>query len=209
MPLITKPYREQAGAWPASGRHIMAQYDEDSIVVYQAYTPSIARYAAARGRLGGGFKRDRMTWIKPNFLWMMYRCGWATKERQERVLAIRLTREGFEEILAHAVHSAYVEGVYENEEQWRTASRDSDVVMQWDPDHGPMGEKLERRAVQLGLRGDTLARYVDDWVVGIEDITDFVHEQSGNAVAERRDRLMTPWERVYDVRADDVRKRVL
>jgi hypothetical protein len=37
-----------------------------------------------------------MTWIKPSFLWMMYRCGWATKPGQERVLAIQITREGFE-----------------------------------------------------------------------------------------------------------------
>ena len=31
--------------WPDDGRHILAQYDDDSIVVYQAYCPEIAEYA--------------------------------------------------------------------------------------------------------------------------------------------------------------------
>ena len=31
--------------WPKDGRHILAQYDQDSIVVYQAYCPEIAQYA--------------------------------------------------------------------------------------------------------------------------------------------------------------------
>ncbi len=31
--------------WPQEGRHILAQYDEESVVVYQAYCPEIADYA--------------------------------------------------------------------------------------------------------------------------------------------------------------------
>ena len=39
-------YVEQRdGIWPRMGRHILAQYDEDSVVVYQAYCPEIAEYA--------------------------------------------------------------------------------------------------------------------------------------------------------------------
>lgn len=37
--------------WPQDGRHILAQYDEDSIVVYQAYCPEIAEYAVKHQRL--------------------------------------------------------------------------------------------------------------------------------------------------------------
>ena len=50
---------------------------------------------------------ERMTWIKPSFLWMMYRCGYARKEGQERVLAVRITREGFDWAVAHAVDSKF------------------------------------------------------------------------------------------------------
>jgi hypothetical protein len=32
-----------------------------------------------------------LTWIKPPFLWMMYRCGWATKPGQETVLDVAIT----------------------------------------------------------------------------------------------------------------------
>ncbi len=36
--------------WPTEGRHILAQYDDDSIVVYQAYSPEIADYAVKHQR---------------------------------------------------------------------------------------------------------------------------------------------------------------
>lgn len=82
------PYLEQLPHWPQTGQHILAQFDEDSIVVYQAYRSSIALYAVANQRFGGDFSYNRMSWIKPNFLWMMYRSGWATKEGQERMALI-------------------------------------------------------------------------------------------------------------------------
>jgi hypothetical protein len=36
-----------------------------------------------------------LAWIKPCYLWMMYRYGWGTKENQETVLAVEISREGF------------------------------------------------------------------------------------------------------------------
>lgn len=70
--------------------------------------------------------------------------------------------------------------------------------LQWDPDHGPSGNPVERRAIQLGLRGDGLARYAREWLLGIEDTSEFGAEQRANAVAPY-DRLMTPREEVYPV----------
>jgi hypothetical protein len=75
MDLITEPYLAQQARWPASGRHILAQFDVESVVVYQAYRPAIGHFAARHGYFGGGFSLGRMSWIKPNFLWMMYRSG--------------------------------------------------------------------------------------------------------------------------------------
>ncbi|MFN0246441.1 MAG: DUF4291 domain-containing protein [Kofleriaceae bacterium] len=193
----TETYTAQTARWPASGRHILAQFDDDSVVVYQAYRPSIGHYAAAHGDfLGGGFSLDRMSWIKPNFLWMMYRCGWAQKEGQEVVLAITLRRSAFDEILAAAVPSSHDTRRYATREEWELAVRSSDVRLQWDPDHGPRGEPLERRAIQLGLRGRMLAHYAKPWLLGVEDITPFVREQ--HAVLGRdRTALLTPREDVY------------
>src|SRR5579885_3321276 len=91
MNLITEAYMAQAARWPQSGRYILAHYDESSIVVYQAYRPAIGQFAVAHGYFGGSsFSCNRMSWIKPNFLWMMYRSGWGTKEGQEVVLAVWL-----------------------------------------------------------------------------------------------------------------------
>ena len=75
MNLAVEPYLQQLERWPKSGKHILAQFDETSIVVYQAYNPSIGRFAAAHGYFGESFNLTRMSWIKPNFLWMMFRSG--------------------------------------------------------------------------------------------------------------------------------------
>lgn len=68
MKLQTEFYLNQTARWPSKGRVILAQYDADSIVVYQAYRASIGHFAAENHYFGGDFKLSRMTWIKPNFL---------------------------------------------------------------------------------------------------------------------------------------------
>jgi hypothetical protein len=185
-------YCEQLPRWPAEGRHILASYDAGSIVVYQAYSADIADYAVAHQRFGGRFSFGRMSWIKPNFLWMMFRSGWATKEGQERILAVRLSRAFFDELLARAVPSSVSGG------------EPPEVRLQWDPDHDPEGTKQQRRALQLGLRGESLRRYATAEVRDIADITAFVAEQRASA----RDRLLMPREDVYLPADRDVRARI-
>ena len=194
--MITRPYLEQSAEWPQSGKHILARFDAESIHVYQAYRPSIAGYAVANQRFGGEFSWSRMSWIKPNFLWMMYRCGWATKESQECVLAIRLRRAFFDELLRAVVPSSYDPGRYASREEWQRAVATSDVRLQWDPDHDPSGHAVDRRAVQLGLRGDALRRYGQEQLISIEDITPFVLELRGQAHPPFEG-LVTPRESVY------------
>ncbi len=207
MNLVTEPYLVQAARWPSSGRQILAQFDDESVVVYQAYRPAIGRFAGKNGFFGGEFSLNRMSWIKPNFLWMMYRCGWASKEGQEVVLAVRLKRSAFDEILRLAVHSAFVPEVYENELAWRSAVAASDVRLQWDPDHDPSGSPLERRAIQLGLRGETLAKYAKEWFLSIDDVSEFVRQQNSFARSPS-DRLITPREDVYPVNDPEVAARL-
>ncbi len=108
MALLTEHYSTSVARLPKTGRHIVAQYDEASVVVYQAYRPAIAKFAVEHGYFGGEFSFNRMSWIKPNFLWMMYRSGWGTKAGQEVILAIRIKRSAFEMLLAAAVHSSFV-----------------------------------------------------------------------------------------------------
>jgi hypothetical protein len=193
---ITRPYLEQVKTWPADGRHILARYDEENIVVYQAYRPAIGCHAAAHQRFGGEFSFSRMSWIKPNFLWMMYRSGWGTKEGQEITLAVTIPRVLFDEILASAVPSTFDSSQYETHDAWKQALASSEVRLQWDPDHGPDGASQTRRAIQLGLRRSMLRRYAADEVVKIEDISGFVAEQCRHAVDGFK-KLITPVEKAY------------
>jgi len=152
-------------------RQVRADYDDDSLIVYQAYVPQIADAAVKAQRFVPPFSLGRMTWIKPSFLWMMYRSGWAKKPGQERVLSIRISRTGFETALSRAVLSSFDPDVYSSHNQWRTALTDSTVRIQWDPERDPDGHPLAWRSLQMGLSGTAAQEYVDDWVRGIEDIT--------------------------------------
>jgi Domain of unknown function (DUF4291) len=205
--LLTEPYLNQVSNWPKTGRHILAQFDEDTVVVYQAYRPAIGLFAAEHGYFGGEFSLNRMSWIKPNFLWMMYRSGWGTKPGQEVTLAVSLRRSAFDQILASAVHSNFVPEVYESATAWEQAVKNSAVRLQWDPDHHPSGAKLERRAIQLGLRGNVLASYARDWIVDIEDISEFVQQQR-QSLGQSLPELLTPSETVYPAIDPDVCQRL-
>jgi len=159
-------------------RQIRALLDDDTITVYQAYAPHIADAAMAAGRFADGFKRERMTWIKPSFLWMMYRCGWATKPDQERVLAIRIRRSGFEWALANSALSHYVPEVHADQAEWKRSLR-APVRIQWDPERDLHLRPLPHRAIQMGLSGEAVDRYVGEWIVSVEDVTALAQEIHG------------------------------
>lgn len=189
------PYIEQVARWPQQGRHILARFDDEHVVVYQAFRPAIAEVAVRRGRFEPPFSLARMSWVKPNFLWMMYRCGWAQKQDQERVLAVWLPRAFFERLLAAAVASCH-DPACMSHEQWRAAVARSDVRLQWDPDHDPTGRPVARRALQLGLRGAMLEQYALHAAARIEDVTPFVSAQRVHAEPPFH-RLQLPYEQVY------------
>lgn len=156
-------------------RQILANFDKEGIIVYQAFKPSTAEEAVRLGTFGTGFRLDRMTWIKPSFGWMLYRSGYATKEGQERLLKIKLTHEGFQTILAQAIPSSFDRTLFETQKDWSLALRRGKVRYQWDPDRDLKLRSLERRALQLGIRGTVVRDYVNCWILSIEDVTDLAH----------------------------------
>ncbi len=155
-------------------RRILANYNKTTIRVYQAYNNKIADEALKLGKYGDSFKMDRMTWIKPSFLWMMYRSGWGTKINQERILAIDIKREGFDNIILNAVLSTYNENVYCTYNEWKDKLSRSLVRCQWDPDRDINGNAIARRTIQLGIKGQMVNMYVDKWIERITDITEDV-----------------------------------
>ena len=192
-----KPYLEQVEKWPQTGQHILAQYSDESIVVYQAYKKEIGEFAIKNQFFGGEFSFTRMSWIKPNFLWMMYRSGWGQKPGQETTLAIKLKMEYFESILENSVISRFDSSLYKTQNEWKDATKASNVRLQWDPDHNPLGQKEARRAIQLGLRNELLEPFRGDGIIVIEDISEFVAEQREFALNSQFDKLLTPAESVF------------
>ncbi|WP_372348888.1 DUF4291 domain-containing protein [Streptomyces sp. KL116D] len=183
----------------ASNREIRAAYTDSTITVYQAYRPEIGLAAARGGRFPEVWKRDRMTWVKPSFLWMMYRCGWAEKAGQEVVLAVEIARDGFEWALRHACLSSYTRGVHSDRASWQRELKRAPARVQWDPERDLHLRPLPYRSLQLGLAGEAVRRYADEWTVSIRDVTPLAREVHGAVAAgelERAGRLL-PVERVY------------
>ena len=210
MNLKTIPYKDYETNLPQEGRCILGQMtNEENLVVYQAFNPSIAKYAVANQQFGGSqYSFNRMSWIKPNFLWMMYRAGWASKHNQECILAVEIAKKHFELILDEAIHSSFKPEVYASKADWQAKLKASDVVMQWDPDHQPNGHKLQRRAIQLGLRNNILKQFGTDWAVSIQDITDFVKEQAQKLASGKHDELLVIEEQVIEIDDGDIHRKL-
>ena len=187
---------------------IRADYDRDTIVIYQAYSPAIADAALAAGRFVPPFSFHRMTWIKPSFLWLMHRSNWGLKSGQERILAVRMTRLGWEKALSLAVLTSFEPGVFASPDEWAEQFAAARVHLQWDPERSLRGAGLPYSSIQVGLGRNVIREYVDKWMVGIEDYTDRVRKvygllQSGKADKAKRH---LPPERVYPVGGELARR---
>ncbi len=198
MNLETIAYSQYIESIPKEGRCILGQQRDDQIIVYQAYNNAIADFALENQYFGGtSFSYSRMSWIKPNFLWMMYRCGWAEKENQERVLGIWINKSDFDFILNESVFSSYQENIYKTRVKWKQELVNKSVRLQWDPDHDIYGNKKERKAIQLGIKGNLLEKYGKEMISEIIDLTDYVKQQKEIIDSGEIDKLQVPKEWVY------------
>ncbi|BAZ30004.1 hypothetical protein NIES4074_24540 [Cylindrospermum sp. NIES-4074] len=180
-------------------KQIFADFDEQGIFVYQAFKPTIADEAVRQGTFGKGFNLERMTWIKPSFGWMLYRSGYATKHRQERILKIKLTHEGFQTIISQAIPTLFDPNIFTSEDEWRQNLQHSEVRYQWDPDRDLSLRKLERRALQIGIRGSIVQKYVNTWILGVEDVTELAHAIKATIEKQQKEMPKFPQECLYEV----------
>lgn len=184
----------------------LAQYDHETITVYQAYKPSIALCAVRNGHFDNcEFSFSRMTWIKPSFSWMMHRSGWASKKNQEAILAIKLRRAYFDQLLSQCVSTTWNKTEFSSQSEWRSALQDSNVLVQWDPEHHIIsGDRLEYRVIQIGIRRDALDGLKGNGIVSIEDVSERVralrrellNTHSSSAVSCE---VKTPLETLYPI----------
>jgi Domain of unknown function (DUF4291) len=180
-------------------REIRAYYYEPFIRVYQAYSEQIADSALKHQTfVSPPFSMNRMTWIKPSFLWMMYRSGWAKKdEGQKRILAIDITHAGFAWALAHSCSSHPEPGM--DHEEWRRALEVSPVRVQWDPERDFHHSALAHRSIQIGLSGEAVRRYTTEWIRQITDVTHLAHQLHDCVLRGDMEmaRMMLPREKPY------------
>ena len=88
---------------------------------------------------------------------------------------------------------------------WRRALDASDVRHQWDPDRAVEGPKIARRAIQIGIRGQTVRDYVYRHILRVDDVTLVAHAirdaiRSGTPLPEHFE------ERVYPVEPEFLRR---
>lgn len=181
-------------------RIIRALYDQNTITMYQAYNSRIANSAIQEQTFKSPpFKKERMTWIKPSFLWMMYRSGWATKQNQERILSVKIKREGFEWALKNSCLSHYDSSIHNSYKEWKENLKNTPVRIQWDPEKDIQLQLLPYRSIQIGLSGIAVEKYISDWIVKIEDITKYCKQiyQLINENKRNQAKSLLPNEKFY------------
>lgn len=206
MTLATERYHHQQQFWPESGKHILAQFDDEHIVLYQDVPNSIGDHAVKFQKFGGDFDFKRINWVKTSFLWSMHGSNWGRKTGQETTLAMWIPLPNFRQLLDKAVHSFYQPGLYNDRNEWSEAIGSSEVRLQWDPDRDPIGTQLRRQTIQLGLRGRTLNSFATEWVIRIENVSDLVIQQRNNLTEFSQ--LSIPRERVMSIDNTDLMKRL-
>lgn len=157
-------------------RLVYADFDEEGVYVYQAFKPKTVQIAVELGTFGKGFTFERTSWIKPSFGWVLRRTKYGTKNRMQGIAKIKMRHQAFEEILDQSIESHWNKALFDQEDSWSKALNKSDVIHQWDPERDLVGRRLDRQAIQIGIRGKVIRKYVSDDILGVEDVSDLAHE---------------------------------
>lgn len=150
---------------------IRATFDRKTITVYQAYGDEIAKKAIENNSFSSPFSFNRMTWVKPSFLWMMERSQWGKRRNQNNTLAIKIKREFWEELLSIAILTDPEDSVYSTGKDWQNQFNKAKVHIQWDPERSIRGKKLEYRTIQIGISRHLIEEYNKNGIVEISDFT--------------------------------------
>jgi hypothetical protein len=189
-------------------REIRARFDRDSIVVYQAYSDQIAIAALKEQRFVAPFSFQRMTWVKPSFLWLMHRSQWGKRANQQRTLAVHIKRSGWDKALSCGVLTHPEPTIYRNPTVWEAEFQEAKVHIQWDTERTLRGAALNCFSIQVGISRHLIQEFVNDWIVRIEDLTPIVAKirnliHSGD---ESRAKQLLPSEKIYAVEQASARR---
>lgn len=184
---------------------ILAEHSADQIVVYQAFNEAIGKPAAAAGTLDvPAFSKTRMTWIKPSFLWMMYRSGWGRKDTgQQVILRLTMRRDGFAHLLRNACLSSYDPAIYPDRAEWQADLAAHPNRVQWDPDKDLHLQPMDRRAIQIGIAGAYVPVYLQA-ITSVEDITTEAQQIEALVASGQMDEAQARIPMMTEIPADDL-----
>ncbi len=188
-------------------KEVFASYNRKYIRIYQAYNTAIASEAVKLQNFGDNFNVNRMTWIKPSFLWLMYRSNWGTKKNQECILAVDVHRECFDRLLEKAVLTSPDSMMFDGNE-WEKKFRNTDVYCQWDSDRSLGGRPLSRAAIQIGIKGEALSDFLENGIYRIEDLTTTVRKWNERRKKRQLSITELPSEKLYPVNDKKIRNRL-
>ncbi len=188
-------------------KEIYAVFNSKTIRIYQAYNEKIAKEAVMLNTFGESFNLNRMTWIKPSFLWMMYRSNWGLKKDQDHILAVDILRQGFDEYLSHAILTTDESKIFSSHYEWNQAFVNSEVYCQWDPDRDIWGKAIGRTAIQIGIRGQAVKDYLNKWINKVSDITSDIIKLRAQVINGCLKKELLPKEKVYPV-SNIIRKKL-
>jgi hypothetical protein len=141
-------------------RQVRAAQTQTTVRVYQACSPAVADSALEKQTFVAPFERDGTTWLVPSFRWAAYGSGYGSKPGRERILAVDITRNGFEEAIARATGGG-------------------PVLVRWDAERDLDHTALNFETIRIGLTGDVIDDYADEWITAITDVTPVMRDISG------------------------------
>jgi hypothetical protein len=134
-------------------RTLLATWDADTVVVWQAHGTEVAERAVATGRFDGpAWRHDRTTRMRVSLPSLAWRTAYVEAEDDR--------------------------AVYPSTATWRLAMRYASATVSWHPDRGPDGAELPWLTPRFGLRGALLDAFSREWVVGVEDHTGWLADRS-------------------------------
>lgn len=143
----------------------------------------------------------RMTWTKPSFLWLMHRSNWGQKSGQERILAVTISRAGWEQALGLGILTVFEEKAFCSMDEWDRQFQSAPVHIQWDTERTLRGAGLNHYSIQVGIGRQIIREYVESWTLKAEDLTPRVSRVCslllGGRAGEAKRHL--PPERVYPI----------
>jgi hypothetical protein len=97
-------------------------------------------------------------------------------------------------------------------QEYVTETKGAQVRVQWDPERNVKLQRLDYRSLQLGISGEMVRKWIDEWIVRIDDITDDVRgwkgiidneNENGDAYEKVEAEISANWpEEVFEVDED-------